>query len=112
MFIYKIIVVIELFLIYPLVFLNIRFGTESCSEKRLIVGTILGTVAAAGICQNVNADAVAFVFPAKSLRTGDQIIEFFMRCIQDGDGILTGEDRIILIIKIWVHDVTFLVKFL
>lgn len=108
MFIYKIIVVIELFLIYPLVFLNIRFGTAGLGT----VGTILGTVAAAGICQNVNADAVAFVFPAKSLRTGDQIIEFFIRCIQDGDGILTGEDRIILIIKIWVHDVTFLVKFL
>ena len=85
MFIYKIIVVIELFLIYPLVFLNIRFGTAGLGT----VGTILGTVAAAGICQNVNADAVAFVFPAKSLRTGDQIIEFFIRCIQDGDGILT-----------------------
>ena len=84
MFIYKIIVVIELFLIYPLVFLNIRFGTAGLGT----VGTILGTVAAAGICQNVNADAVAFVFPAKSLRTGDQIIEFFIRCIQDGDGIL------------------------
>ena len=97
MFIYKIIVVIELFLIYPLVFLNIRFGTAG-------LGTVRhnpGTVAAAGICQNVNADAVSFVFPAKSLRTGDQIIEFFIRCIQDGDGILTGEDRIILIIKIW-----------
>ena len=107
MFIYKIIVVIELFLIYLLVFLNIRFGTAGLGT----VGTILGTVAAAGICQNVNADAVAFVFPAKSLRTGDQIIEFLIRCIQDGDGILTGEDRIILIIKIWVHDVTFLVKF-
>ena len=107
MFIYKIIVVIELFLIYPLVFLNIRFGTSGLGT----VGTILGTVAAAGICQNVNADAVAFVFPAKSLRTGDQIIEFLIRCNQDGDGILTGEDRIILIIKIWVHDVTFLVKF-
>ena len=107
MFIYKIIVVIELFLIYPLVFLNIRFGTAGLGT----VGTILGTVAAAGICQNVNADAVSFVFPAKSLRTGDQIIEFFIRCIQNGDGILTGEDRIILIIKIWVHDVTFLVKF-
>ena len=79
MFIYKIIVVIELFLIYPLVFLNIRFGTAGLGT----VGTILGTVAAAGICQNVNADAVAFVFPAKSLRTGDQIIEFFIRCIQD-----------------------------
>ena len=75
MFIYKIIVVIELFLIYPLVFLNIRFGTAGLGT----VGTILGTVAAAGICQNVNADAVAFVFPAKSLRTGDQIIEFFIR---------------------------------
>ena len=85
MFIYKIIVVIELFLIYPLVFLNIRFGTAGLGT----VGTILGTVAAAGICQNVNADAVAFVFPAKSLRTGDQIIEFSIRCIQDGDGILT-----------------------
>ena len=108
MFIYKIIVVIELFLIYPLVFFNIRFGTAGLGT----VGTILGTVAAAGICQNVNADAVAFVFPAKSLRTGDQIIEFLIRCIQDGDGILTEEDRIILIIKIWVHDVTFLVKFL
>ena len=56
MFIYKIIVVIELFLIYPLVFLNIRFGTAGLGT----VGTILGTVAAAGICQNVNADAVAF----------------------------------------------------
>ena len=77
MFIYKIIVVIELFLIYPLVFLNIRFGTAGLGT----VGTILGTVAAAGICQNVNADAVAFVFPAKSLRTGDQIIEFLIRCM-------------------------------
>ena len=93
MFIYKIIVVIELFLIYPLVFLNIRFGTAGLGT----VGTILGTVAAAGICQNVNADAIALVFPAKSLRTGDQIIEFFIRCIQDGDGILTGEDRLIQI---------------
>ena len=93
MFIYKIIVVIELFLIYPLVFLNIRFGTAGLGT----VGTILGTVAAAGICQNVNADAIALVFPAKSLRTGDQIIEFFIRCIQDGDGILTGEDRSIIL---------------
>lgn len=37
MFIYKIIVVIELFLIYPLVFLNIRFGTAGLGT----VGTIL-----------------------------------------------------------------------
>ena len=57
-FIYKIIVVIELFLIYPLVFLNIRFGTAGLGT----VGTILGTVTTAGIGKDVDAYPVSLIF--------------------------------------------------
>ena len=58
MFIYKIIVVIELFLIYPLVFLNIRFGTAGLGT----VGTILGTVTTAGIGKDVDSYPVSLIF--------------------------------------------------
>ena len=70
MFIYKIIVVIELFLIYPLVFFNIRFGTAGLGT----VGSILGTVAAAGICENVNAHMISFVFSPECLSKGNKLL--------------------------------------
>ena len=70
MLVYKVIIFIQFFIRYPFIFVNIGFGAAGLGA----VGTVLGAVAAAGICENVNAHMISFVFSPECLSKGNKLL--------------------------------------
>ena len=77
-FIDKIVILVQFLIGNPFVFFNICGGTAGLCT----VCAVLGTVAAAGIGQNMDADVISFIFSPEFFSTGDQIIQL----IREGDG--------------------------
>ena len=75
-FIDKIVILVQFLIGNPFVFFNICGGTAGLCT----VCAVLGTVAAAGIGQNMDADVISFIFSPEFFSTGDQIIQLWPVC--------------------------------
>ena len=74
-FIDEIVILVQFLIGNSFVFFNICGGTAG-----LCTGcAVLGTVAAAGIGQNMDADVISFIFSPELFSTGDQIIQLIVR---------------------------------
>ena len=76
-FIDKIVILVQFLIGNPFVFFKICGGTSGVCT----VCAVLGTVAAAGIGQNMDADVISFIFSPEFFSTGDQIIQLIVRSV-------------------------------